>query len=529
MNYLVQSLKNRLPPWKARLEHYVPLLVWVLVALTLFFIPFKIVSLGFIPPDDASRHAAKAISEKSWPEILVMRPDITLDQHLGWHTILNTIYHTFGLTVDSLVVVSVVSLSILFSLCLLLSFRRVEAVAFSLLICMVTFPGSIYRQLLGRPYIVSMSALVILFILWTNRDRITVLRCCATALLLTLTIWIHGTCWYFFLLPIGSFFLAGYIRQAFALTACWAAGTLGAATLTGSPITFLVEQIRQIGLAMGGQTLTRMLVTEFQPSDGSFGFVLALAVLIILQKLIRGNWDLESFHTPIFIMGTLGWILGFKVVRFWIDWGAPALLLWMISQIQTLLVWKLGYQSVRRLAFTFLGCAALFLSISGDLRGRWTDNLTIIYMDGADKKISDWMPGKGGIMYSADMGVFYETFYKNPKAPWRYILGFEPGLMPADDLKTYRSIQWRYLDAAYDPWVKKMRPEDRLVIRGVSGNKPSIPDLDWFYIVHGTWIGRLPVDKKNPAEKDIPKPSQEKSEEPQKPMPPGRQEGLRHD
>ena len=37
-----------------------------------------------------------------------------------------------------------------------------------------------------------------------------------------------------------------------------------------------------------------------------------------------------------------------------------------------------------------------------------------------------------------------------------------------------------------------MKPADRLVIRGGGGDRPNIPQLEWFYGVSGLWIGRLP-------------------------------------
>lgn len=513
MKLFVSWLENRWPPLKARVEHYVPLLVWALVILTLLLIPFKIISLGYMPPDDASRHVAKAISGKSWQEILVMRPDITLDMHIGWHTILGFLHDSLGMSADSMVIFSVISLYIIFSVVLLTGFRWVEAIIFASLLSMLTLPGIVYRQMLGRPYLVSVSALVVILLLWSNKNRITFLRCAGTVLLLATTIWIHGTCWYLYLLPIGAFFLAGYLRQSIALSLCWLAGSLLGALFTGHPVTFLVEQIKLIGLAVGDtQALTRMLVTEFQPSDGSFPFVLLILLLILFLREKKESCEEEIFRNPIFIMGILGWVLGFKIFRFWLDWGAPAMLVWVIFQLQTILSWKLPYNSLRRLALTALACVALFLSVTADTHGRWTDNLTIIYMDAQDKNLTGWLPGKDGIIYSADMGTFYQTFYKNPRESWRYILGFEPGLMPEEDLKVLRKIQWRFLDAAYDPWVKKMRPEDRLVIHATSGSRPSIPDLEWLYGVHQTWIGRLPQKKSgsdapgtiSPGKKDEP-------------------------
>jgi hypothetical protein len=103
------------------------------------------------------------------------------------------------------------------------------------------------------------------------------------------------------------------------------------------------------------------------------------------------------------------------------------------------------------------------------------------------------MPEKGGILYSSDMTIFYQTFFKNPNADWRYILGFEPALMPDEDFQVFHKIMWNNGDAkAYEPWVEKMRPQDRLVIRGDRGSLPSSSQLEWEYGVSGIWIGRLP-------------------------------------
>ena len=110
-----------------------------------------------------------------------------------------------------------------------------------------------------------------------------------------------------------------------------------------------------------------------------------------------------------------------------------------------------------------------------------------------DGPLGGWLPDPGGILYNGDMDLFFQTFYKNPKADWRYILGFEPGLMRPEDLDVLRKIQWNYGDArAYEPWVKKMRAQDRLAIRGTSGAPPRIPELEWHYAVSHVWLGRLP-------------------------------------
>src|SRR5271167_2363643 len=74
------------------LRRYVPLAVRVIVILVILAIPLKIISYGFLPGDDALRHAAKAVSGKPWPEILVMGPAFQIDHNYGWQFLLRQIY-----------------------------------------------------------------------------------------------------------------------------------------------------------------------------------------------------------------------------------------------------------------------------------------------------------------------------------------------------------------------------------------------------------------------------------------------------
>ena len=46
-------------PMLEPLRRYVPLAVWVIVILTMLLIPLKIIGYGYIPPDDALRHAGR--------------------------------------------------------------------------------------------------------------------------------------------------------------------------------------------------------------------------------------------------------------------------------------------------------------------------------------------------------------------------------------------------------------------------------------------------------------------------------------
>jgi hypothetical protein len=119
--------------------------------------------------------------------------------------------------------------------------------------------------------------------------------------------------------------------------------------------------------------------------------------------------------------------------------------------------------------------------------------------------LKGWLPEPGGILYASDMTIFYQTFYKNPHGDWRYVLGFEPTLMPKEDFEVYHKVLWNYGDSrAYTPWVRKMAPADRLVIRGGRGSPPGIPQLEWNYGVSGIWIGRVPSHRPEGAPVTLP-------------------------
>ena len=245
----------------------------------------------------------------------------------------------------------------------------------------------------------------------------------------------------------------------------------------------------------------RTLVSEFQPSSGEvFGLVI-LGGLLILRQL-AGLKARPLTANPAFWLACMTWALSFKACRFTEDWGWPALMVLVAGDLQLVLQARFAADSFKRLALTCGLAAVTFLAITNDIGSRWTHTLTQQYLAPAEhSELNGWMPEKGGILYSAEMTIFYETFFKNPNGDWRYILGYEPGFMPDEDFQVYHKILWNFGDAkAYQPWVDKMRPADRLVIRGAKNAPPNIPQLDWEYGVSGIWIGRVPRTNTLPGE-----------------------------
>src|SRR5262249_49079094 len=105
---------------------YVTPAVYALVALTLILIPLRIIAQGFMPDDDALVDAAKAITGRAWTDVLVLRPQYTLDPHVGWHSFLHAMSTATGFGQHSLVAFAVIALFALFTLSALPWLKRPE-------------------------------------------------------------------------------------------------------------------------------------------------------------------------------------------------------------------------------------------------------------------------------------------------------------------------------------------------------------------------------------------------------------------
>ena len=484
-----------------RLKRYVPLAVWIVVIFTIIVIPLKIVGYGFLPMDDALRHAAKAVSGKSWQQILVMRDDFQIDPSPGWQAILQWLHNWQNCSAETLVVVSAVALMLLVMLSALPWLRRPEAWLAALFAAAIFVPACTTRFARGRPYLLTDAVLIAILFLWSRResDRPRRLALIVTPLLVAASAWIHGS-WYLLCLPGAAILFAGYWRSAFWYGGCWLAGSFLGCALTGHPWEFLFQSVRHMFGVFGDFVVIHQLEPEMYPSDGEIAAVLAVVVLLLCRKMFLG-WNPRAVLNPVFMMMVLGWLLGLKMRRFWWDFGTPAFMIWVALELQEHFENNLSFDSARRLLVTLGIAAGVFLGFTSDRDSRWTANLTTEYLTPETPGIAGWLPEPGGIIYNSDMDVFFQVFFKNPTADWRYILGFESGLMRPDDLETLRKIQWNRGAAfeAYEPWVKQMRPADRMILRASGGNPPGIPELEWHYAASGLWIGRLPQSTNIPA------------------------------
>lgn len=495
-----QNVPKPAPP--AGREHSLTtLLVWLGVLVTLFLIPMRVISRGYLPPDDGLRYPAMAVAGKGWGDVVIMKKEFHIDHNPGWNWILRKLHLATKANAETLAVVGVVSLALVVMLTPLFWLRRPEAWVGSLLASVIVFPEFLFRMFLGRPLAFSMAVTMALLLIWRKhgeKEKPSWPLLLASAALFASAVWVHGS-WYLMGLIPTAFLLAGQWRNSLYLGACFAGGAFLGALLTGHPFAYLWNAVDIVIHCFSYNPVRRVLVGEFGPFDGAYPAIF-LAVTMLVIRAVKGTWTWKAVNNPVFMLFLLSWILGLAVIRFWVDWGVPALALWIGLEIHDHLTSLQKEQSLQRVGITAAICAALFLGSTSDVKGRWTDNLTTEYLDAADPEMAPWLPGDGGIVYSSYMGAFYTMFFKNPTANWRYILGYESTFMPPEDLQILRTIQWNYhAPKAHEPWVAKMRPQDRMIMLGPSSTAPAIAGLEWKNVARETWVGRLPHQQQRPV------------------------------
>lgn len=474
-----------------RLRDRVPVAVVCLSLCAVLLVPLTVIGTGYLPFDDVLTNVARAVGDRTWDSVVLLRPHVSLDLHNpGWDVLLRATCRVSGADQNTLVAIAVAGMMLAFLVSGLAVVRRPEAWLLSLIAGFVLAPDFLIRITLGRPLVFSSAVLVLLLGIWSDRfPRVRrPMRYAVSILALSLAAWIHGS-WYLFILPIGAFFLAGRVRDGFELTACWIVGVLLGGVYTGHPIEFFLHHLRHSGLVFG--VLPRsLLVGELQAHQAPLALM-----MVILAGIVWAGWRNRSwrvFLDPAFMLMVVGWLLGFLVGRFWVDWSMPAFLVWF-SRLFDKEFQKLAATSVMRIVATVGLSAVLVMVGRSDTDHRWSDNiLPLSEVEPIDSGWKEGLPQGDGVVYSASTRAFDILFYRYPRERWRYVLGSEAAVMPPEDLPVFIRIQQEgYNSETVRPWMDKMRPNDRLVI--FLPAQPDIPGFLWTYIGNGLWSGRLPA------------------------------------
>jgi hypothetical protein len=461
------------------------------VVLCLALVPLRIVAQGFSPDDDVLRHAAKAVSGRAWSEVLVLRPEVTMDSHPGWHALLSLVHEATGADAHALVLFSITALLLALLLPAAFLMRRPEAWALALVAFGTLDPRLPARLASGRPFVLSAALLVVLCLLASREGPPARARRALPllALLFGLVAWMHPS-WHLFLLPVAACLLVGRLRLGLTLLGGLALGVLVAGILHGNPVEFVVQSVLHTLLAFGTPAPPGTLAIEFLPGDGSPLLVLG-AVALLLWRALRGQWSPAAISNPVFALALVGWLLGWLVIRFWSDWGAIALLVWMALEIQHVLERGVDPGPGRRVALAAGAGLAALLVLSANARAPRSVPPERSFLSLTAPAADPYLPDPGGVLYTDDMRLFFQLFYARPTAPWRYVVGYEPALMPPDDLATFRRILAARTPASFAPWVRKMKLADRLVLQSTEG-RPRIPELEWAQVSQTLWSGRVP-------------------------------------
>jgi hypothetical protein len=348
--------------------------------------------------------------------------------------------------------------------------------------------------MLGRPFLVSVVALIVLCLLWRRLTgpRLDWRAASLCVLAVALAAWTHPS-WYLFALVLAAVLAAGEWRAAARLAGCVAAGVLVASVLTGQPGAFLWESARHPFLVLG-QMDGRTLVNELKPNSAPPFMVLGL-LGVLAWRALRERWRADGLRDPLLILAAGGWVMGYVSLRFWSDWGMPAGLVWAALEIESWLEERHPARDWRRVATTALVGVSVFLAATSDVMGRWSVRVDRSYLPLLQPAAGGWLPEPGGMLYSPDVVLFHQLFYQRPDAGWRYMVGFEPGLLPPEDLAVYRDFLKLGTVETLRPWVAKMQPRDRLVLEMAGGAAPALPELEWKHVGGQLWSGRIPRDR----------------------------------
>jgi hypothetical protein len=235
-----------------------------------------------------------------------------------------------------------------------------------------------------------------------------------------------------------------------------------------------------------------MLVAEFQPFDG-YPLIIVASLLLMMWRRVRGGKGDPFLSDPAFILAAACYLLGYFSSRFWYDWGVPAFLVWAAREMDEFFRETTERTSWHRVPVAAAVAVSLLVIATNDYHSRYSFSLTTERLSLRNPYHAAWLPEPGGTLYSNHMGVFYQTFFENPGAPWKYALGFEPTMMPEENLEVYRKA---FLTSgsprSFDAWVGSMGKKDRLVLKHFSDRAPAIPELKWIQATNELWIGALP-------------------------------------
>jgi len=475
-------------------ERFLRSVILVLCLAVFLLVPLRIVSYGYLPPDDALRHSAHAADGRNWGEVILLNPEFRpdMDSHPGWERVLRAVHLRTGWSPSGLVDFSVICAFLSFTLAGLIAFGNAPAWLLACALMSVIEPALFHRLSLGRPVFFSMTGLIIMLFLWTRiRPARWWVEGAVAFSVFTIDVVMHPTTWYLWLLVVLPLLACRRWRSLLLMAAAMAASLAAAALVNGWYNTLLVPFLVLKLALFQAHVVGTNLVSELQPSGGAYSSLVVVAILLIVRCLRGAKLRAEIFQVDFCLM-LVTWVMGLFVLRFWTDWGLPAMAVWMSRQIRDNLDLKPSGLSRPWETIGLVGMAAgiLYLGLTANTDGRYTHAFKSAVLTVPVEEFVSELPENGGVLYSADMGAFYAIYFRLPHAQFKFSTAFEPGFMPPEDLKVLRAIQSSGGLRAYKPWFEKMTARDRVFLNAPV--KPAWPGIE-FKEFYGAWMGRKVV------------------------------------
>lgn len=460
--------------------------IWTLAAVFLALVPSLILRSGYGPPDDALRHAAFAVADQPWTELLLTRPEIkpAADTHPGWHACLRTVHNWGGWEVEKLVDFSVVFLWMAALLAGLVHRRYPEAWLMALAVGTLVDSGASCRFLLGRPFLLTIAALwTVLAAIdrWSDgknprpTDWLWITGASALAT------WGHST-WYLLVFPLAAGAVKLPRSSLVRISLAVAAGVLLGATLTSDPVRYLYAQGRHLAWTLLDPASATWRAGELRAGpfwQPAFGLALIMILASGWSDWKRVRWQRLS-PSPALILIIIGYLFSLVSLRFWTDLGFPAFLFWLAVRLENLLD-TIPWKPRGRLLSTILAGLIMVLVWTSNRDGYWSQNPLVIVQRSvlASPEWPAWRPAKNGVIYASEMRAYYLLFAAQPQAHWRYAPGFEPGWMQPADQAVFR--RWKATGQAIllAPWAERLTPADRFVWWSGHGQPPAFPGIEW--------------------------------------------------
>ena len=204
----------------------------LLILAVFLLIPLRIIAYGYMPPDDALRHAAFAVVDRQWGDVILLDPRFPawMDLHPSWHAFLRTLHEAMGWDQARLVSVSVVLAFWVFTFAGAVASGNPPAWFLACALMAVLEPPLLGKLALGRPRFFTLTAVVVVLLVWTRRRPLRLpVETGVVFVALALNVLMHPSAWYLWVIAVPPLVVCRQWRSLLSLAIGWSLALVVAA------------------------------------------------------------------------------------------------------------------------------------------------------------------------------------------------------------------------------------------------------------------------------------------------------------